>query len=81
MYPSPVPAGQQRPQAFIATPGLYVSPSLLSWPQAQQQQPLYQQPASTLGWNPWLNISWDQQSLANPFSTMVLYPPPTSVQD
>jgi hypothetical protein len=26
MYPSPMPAGQQRPQAFVATPGLYASP-------------------------------------------------------
>jgi hypothetical protein len=32
MYPSPVPAGQQRPQAFVATPGLYSSPDLLSRP-------------------------------------------------
>jgi hypothetical protein len=39
MYLDPVPAGQQRPQAFVATPGLYASPSLLSGP--QQQQPLY----------------------------------------
>jgi hypothetical protein len=35
MYPSPVPAGQQRPQAFVATPGLYTSPSLLCGPQQQ----------------------------------------------
>jgi hypothetical protein len=33
------------------------------------------------GWNPWLSASWDQQSLANSFSTMALHPPPTSVQD
>jgi hypothetical protein len=39
MYPGPLPAGQQRPQAFVATPGLYASPSLLSKP--QPQQPLY----------------------------------------
>jgi hypothetical protein len=36
-------------------------------------------PAS--GWNPWLGTSWDQQSLANSFSTMALHPPLTSVQD
>jgi hypothetical protein len=32
MYPSPVPTGQQRPQAFMAILGLYASPSLLSRP-------------------------------------------------
>jgi hypothetical protein len=37
MYPGPVPAGQQRPQAFVATLGLYSSPGLLSGPQPQQQ--------------------------------------------
>ena len=77
MYPGPVPARQQRPQAFVATPGLYASPSLLSGP--QQQQSLYQQAAPTLGWNPWLGANWDQQSLANSFSTMALHRPPTSV--
>jgi hypothetical protein len=38
MYPSPVPAGQQHPQAFMATPGLYVSSGLLSRPQMLYQQ-------------------------------------------
>ncbi len=53
MYPGPVPARQQRPQAFVATPGLYASPGLLSGPQQHhQQQPLYQQATPTLGWNP-----------------------------
>jgi hypothetical protein len=33
MYSGPVPAGQQRPQAFVATPGLNASPGLLSEPQ------------------------------------------------
>jgi hypothetical protein len=33
MYPDPVPAGQQHPQAFVATPGLYASPGPLSGPQ------------------------------------------------
>jgi hypothetical protein len=64
----PVSAGQQRLHAFVATPGLYASPGLLSGP--QQQQPLYQQAALTPGWNPWLGAGWDQQSLANSFSTM-----------
>jgi hypothetical protein len=64
----PVSAGQQRLHAFVATPGLYASPGLLSGP--QQQQPLYQQAAPTPGWNPWLGAGWDQQSLANSFSTM-----------
>jgi hypothetical protein len=47
--PRPVPAGQQRPQAFVATPGLYASLGLLSGPQQQQQQLLYQQAAPTPG--------------------------------
>jgi hypothetical protein len=52
VYPGPVPAGQQRPQAFMATPGPYPSPRFL--PGQQQQQPLYQQTAPTPspGWNP-----------------------------
>jgi hypothetical protein len=57
MYPGPVPAGQQRPQAFVTTSGLYAYPSLLSGPQPQQQQPLYQQATPSLGWNPWLGVS------------------------
>jgi hypothetical protein len=57
MYPGPVSAGQQRPQAFVATPGLDASPGLLSEP--QQQQSLYQQAAPAPGWNPWLTASWD----------------------
>jgi hypothetical protein len=77
MYPGPVPAGQQCPHAFMATPGLYVSPDLLFGP----QQLLYQQAAPALGWNPWLDANWEQQSLANFFSTIALHPPPTSVQD
>jgi hypothetical protein len=79
MYPDPVPAGQQRPQAFVATSALYLSSSLLSRPQPQPQPPLYQQAAPVPGWNSWLDASWDQQSLANFFSTMALHPPPTSV--
>jgi hypothetical protein len=79
MYPGPVPTGQHCPQAFMATPGLYASPSLLSGPQPQQA--LYQQAAPAPRWNPCLGASWDQQSLVNSFSTMTLHPPPTSVQD
>jgi hypothetical protein len=60
----------------VATPGLYASLSLLSG-----SQPLYQQATPAPGWNPWLDTSWDQQSLANSFSTMALHSPPTSVQD
>jgi hypothetical protein len=78
MYSGPVPTGQQRPQAFVATPGLYASPAPLSGP---QQQPLYQQVTLGSRWNPWLSASWDQQSLANSFSSMALHSPPTSVQD
>jgi hypothetical protein len=65
----------------VATPSLYASPSLLSGPQPQQQQPLYQQAALAPGWNSWLGANWDQQSLANFFSIMALHSPPTSVQD
>jgi hypothetical protein len=72
MYPGPMPAGQQRPQAFVATPGLYASFGLLSRP---HQQPLYQQTTPAPGWNPWLDASWDQQSLTNSFSTVALHPP------
>jgi hypothetical protein len=64
-----------------ASAGLYASPSLLFGPQPPQQQPLYQQAAPAPGWNPRLGASWDQQSLANSFSTMALHSPPTSVQD
>jgi hypothetical protein len=74
--PRLVPTGQQRPKAFVATPGLYVSPGFMSGP---QQQPLYQQVAPAPGWNPWLDARWDQQSLAKYFSTMALHPPPISV--
>jgi hypothetical protein len=59
----------------------FASSSLMSGPQPQPQQPLYQQAAPAPGWNPWLGASWDQQSLANSFSTMALHLPPTSVQD
>jgi hypothetical protein len=55
MYPSPVPAGQQRPQAFVATPDLYASLGPLFG--QQQQQPLYQEAAPSPGWNPWLGAS------------------------
>jgi hypothetical protein len=41
VYPGPVPTGQQRPQAFMATPGPYPSPGFLLG-QQQQQHPLYQ---------------------------------------
>jgi hypothetical protein len=44
VYPGPVPTGQQRPQAFMATPSPYTSPGFLPG-QQQQQQPLYQQAA------------------------------------
>jgi hypothetical protein len=53
MYLGPVLARQQRPQAFVATLGLYVSLGSLSG----QQQPLYQQSAPGPGWNPWLGAS------------------------
>jgi hypothetical protein len=79
VYPDSVPTGQQCPQAFMATPGPYSSPGFLPG----QQQALYQQaaPAPSPGWNPWVGAGWDQQWLAHSFNTMVLHPPPTSVQD
>jgi hypothetical protein len=77
IYPGPVPAGQQRLQAFMATLGLYSSAGFLPG----QQQPLYQQaaPAPSPGWNPWVGAGWDQQSLAHSFNTMSLHPPPSLV--
>jgi hypothetical protein len=53
VYPGPVPTGQQRPQAFMATPGPYPSPRFLPG-QQQQQPPFYQQaaPAPSPSWNP-----------------------------
>jgi hypothetical protein len=33
------------------------------------------------GWPPWNGAGWDQQSLANSFSTMALQPPHNSVND
>jgi hypothetical protein len=62
MYPGPVPVGQQRPQAFVTTPGLYASLALLSGP----QQPLYQQAAPTPGWNPCLGAGWDSSRWPTP---------------
>jgi hypothetical protein len=46
-------------------------------------QQLYQQapPAPPPGWAPWNGVGWDQQSLANSFSTMALQPPHNSVND
>jgi hypothetical protein len=75
VYPGPVPTGQQRPQAFMATLSPYLSPGFLP---GQQQQAA---PAPPPGWNPWIGAGWDQQSLAHSFNTMALHPPPTSIQD
>jgi hypothetical protein len=48
-----------------------------------RQQQLYQQapPAPSPDWAPWNGTGWDQQSLANSFSTMALQPPHNSVND
>jgi hypothetical protein len=69
VYPGPSPTGQQRPQAFMATMGPYTLPGFVPG-----QQQLYQQapPVPPPGWAPWNGVGWDQQSLANSFSTMVL---------
>jgi hypothetical protein len=45
VYLGLVPTGQQRPQAFMATPGPYPSPEFLPGQQQQQQQPPYQHAA------------------------------------
>jgi hypothetical protein len=78
MYPGPAPTGHQRPQAFMATMGRYTPPSFVPG-----QQQLYQQapPAPPPGWAPWNGAGWDQQSLANSFSTMALQPPHNLVND
>jgi hypothetical protein len=78
MYPGPVPTGQQRPQAFLTAPGHNTPPRFMPG----QQQPLYQHAAlvPSPGWTSWNGTGWDQQSLANSFSTMPLQPP-TAVQD
>jgi hypothetical protein len=78
MYPGPAPTGQQRLQAFMATTGPYTPPGFVPG-----QQQLYQQtpPVPTLGWAPWNGVGWDQQSLANSFSTMVLQSPHNSIND
>jgi hypothetical protein len=57
IYPGPMPAGQQRSHAFVATSSLYASLGLLSGP----QQLLYQHATPAPGWNPWLGAGWDQQ--------------------
>jgi hypothetical protein len=72
------PTSQQRPQAFMATIGPYTPPGFVP-----EQQQLYQQapPAPPPDWTPWNGAGWDQQSLANSFSTMALQLPHNSVND
>jgi hypothetical protein len=69
MYPGTSP---------MATTGPYTLPGFVLEPQQ-----LYQQapPAPPLSWAPWNGVGWDQQSLANSFSTMALQPPHNSVND
>jgi hypothetical protein len=78
MYPGPSPTDQQWPQAFMATTGPYTRPGFVP-----EQQSLYQQAPSTplLGWAPWNDAGWEQQSLTNSFSTMGPQPPHNSVND
>jgi hypothetical protein len=78
IYPGPSPTGQQRLQTFMATTGPYTLPGFVPG-----QQQLYQHapPAPPPGWAPWNGAGWDQQSLANSFSTMALQPPHNSVND
>jgi hypothetical protein len=78
MYPGLAPTGQQRPQAFMAMTGPYIPPGFVpGQQQLYQQAPLVPPP----GWAPWNGVGWNQQSLANSFSTMVLQPPHNSVND
>jgi hypothetical protein len=60
----------------MATTGPYTLPGFVLG-----QQQLYPQapPAPPPGWAPWNGMGWDQQSLANSFSTMALQPPHNSV--
>jgi hypothetical protein len=78
MYPGPSPTGQQRPQAFMAMTGPYTLPGFVPEPQQLYQ---HAPPTPPPSWAPWNGVGWDQQSLANSFSTMALQPPHNSVND
>jgi hypothetical protein len=62
----------------MATTGPYTPPGFVPG-----QQQLYQQapPALHLGWAPWNNAGWDQQSLVNSFSIIALQLPDNLVND
>jgi hypothetical protein len=81
MYSGPVPTGQQRPHAFVATPGLYASPSLLSGPHPQPQQPLYQQASPDPRMEPLARHKLGSAVAGQLLQHHGAPPAPTSVQD
>ncbi|XP_025806729.1 uncharacterized protein LOC112885293 [Panicum hallii] len=89
MYPGPLPGNLQRPQVLMAAPDYYMPPGYMPGPQQQAAHPSLALAGGSAGgpaggpvsWSPWTGPGWDQQSLANSFSTMALTPPSTSTQD
>jgi hypothetical protein len=77
MWPGMRPLQQQpaRPpqHALLTAPAYYGALSSPSFAPLSAPPP-HQQQAATPAWLPWTD-TWDQQSLANCFSTMVLTPP------
>jgi hypothetical protein len=67
-------SSQRPPQhALLTAPAYYGAPSSPSFAPLSAPPP-HQQQAATPAWLPWTD-TWDQQSLANSFSTMALTPP------
>ena len=80
----PASAGmQQQQQALLAFPGLPGYPLPLPQPGLPSPTPGTQPlvlPTLPSPWTPWSGGSWDQQSLANAFSTVSLNPPPATTE-
>jgi hypothetical protein len=74
---------QPRARWTAASAGLrgHTGPLRVSWPNVRATAATVVVPAGRPSprMEPWLGASWDQQSLANSFSTMALHPPPTSI--
>ncbi|XP_034585377.1 uncharacterized protein [Setaria viridis] len=65
-------AGYPAPQAMLAGPFGFPPPAPV------EPGPLLPaSPAPSAPWTPWSSVSWDQQALANAFSTMSVQPPAT----